>query len=119
MPSPNSTGKSPPANALYGWYYITYAMFQHGGKPWKAWKNKFQDVLKKNQHPDGYWEYPGHYHGKSGDDITDKVHATVFSCLMLEVFYRFAPSMSNAAGHKASKAAVKKADMEEEVDIFE
>ena len=80
-------------------------------------------MLIDNQHPEGFWVYPGHFHGKSGDDITDKVHATVFCCLMLEVFYRYAPSTSkNFAKNKGSKnKAARSAPKEEEeleLEIF-
>ena len=108
---------SAPKNALYSWYYSTYAMFQHGGKHWKAWNSKFQDVISKNQNPEGYWNYPGDFHGHSGDDLTDKVHATVFSCLMLEVFYRYAPSSGRTSlKHESSKHKKNQAD--DDLDIF-
>ena len=108
---------SAPKNALYSWYYSTYAMFQHGGKHWKTWNNKFQDLISKNQNPEGSWNYPGDFHGHSGDDITDKVHATVFSCLMLEVFYRYAPSnLRTASAHNSSKKLEHESD--EDLDIF-
>ena len=107
-----------PKNALYSWYYSTYAIFQHGGNHWKAWNNKFQTELTKNQNPEGYWEYPGHYHGETNDDLTNKVHATVFSCLILEVFYRYLPSSSTNANPIKAGKHVKPALDEEEIEIF-
>ena len=57
-----------------------------------------------------------------GDDLTKKVHATVFCSLMLTVFYRYLPSTTKKGGAKAAKKPTKKekeaAQGEEEIDIF-
>ena len=108
---------NPPKQAMYSWYYQTFASFQNGGDHWKVWNNKFQSLLKKNQNPEGFWEYPGNKMPHS--DLTRRVHATTFACLMLTVYYRYLPSTSKK--HKAlkAKAVPKKAVMKEEtVDIF-
>jgi hypothetical protein len=70
--------------SLYGWYYITQAMFQGGGSYWEYWNKQFQQPLIKAQASDGHWESPDG-HG------TESVYATSLSCLMLEVFYRYSP----------------------------
>ena len=89
-----------PKNSMYAWYYITFAMFQKGGSHWKLWNNKFQNVLKANQNPEGYWLYPGNFHGPGhgNESVTHKVHSTVFACLMLTVYYRYLPSTSKKGG---------------------
>ena len=84
---------APQANKLYAWYHITNAFFQEGGKNWKLWTRSFQKLLRKQQNPAGYWDYPGTFFGKSGKDIEDKVHSTVFCSLMLTSFYRY-PAIS-------------------------
>jgi hypothetical protein len=83
-----------PKNALYGWYYATQAMFQAGGEMWKAWNDKFQQVLVDNQHDDGYWEHPGEYSGPD-DELTSRVFATTLAALQLTVYYRYLPSSKN------------------------
>ena len=79
---------------FYRWYYITFAMFQQGGDHWKAWNNKFQNVLKKNQNPEGYWDNPGKSHASLLDDLGFKVYNTCLASLMLTVYYRYLPSTS-------------------------
>ncbi|MEN9361294.1 MAG: hypothetical protein RL095_2829 [Verrucomicrobiota bacterium] len=57
-------------------------------------------MLRQNQKPEGYWTYPGSYHGNNvGDELTQKVHATTFAILMLSVYYRFLPSSKGRDGH--------------------
>ena len=92
----------PPRESLYGWYYATQAMFQKGGVEWKNWNRKFQKELTANQHTEGYWEYPGHYHGAKGDETTERVYATTLCALMLTVYYRYLPSTKGAIGAKAT-----------------
>jgi hypothetical protein len=79
---------------LYGWYYDTQAMFnaaeQRGMKQqWKSWREVFEKVLIRSQNPEGYWETKGHI---GGADIPGRVLATCFSCLQLEVYYRYLPT---------------------------
>lgn len=111
-----------PNQSLYGWYYATQAMFQEGGNMWKPWNRKFQKELTDNQHPEGYWQWPGDSKGP-GDDISKKVYATTLCGLMLTVYYRYLPSTKGAVGDgKLGKAPKKKEAviMEEEgLDLVE
>ena len=114
---------NPPKDSMYAWYYQTFALFQKGGTHWKAWNAKFQDMLKKNQNPEGYWKYPGKFHGPGTgkDDLDNHIHGTVFACLMLTVYYRYLPSTSKKSKEvKASKSDKSKAKSlgDEEIDIF-
>jgi hypothetical protein len=96
---------------LYGWYYATQAMFQKGGTMWKKWNRRFQKVVGDAQNSEGYWEYPGNYHGKGISPLEDKVYATTLCALMLTVYYRYLPSSKGAMGGKNAK---KKVVVEEE-----
>ncbi|MCM8529876.1 MAG: hypothetical protein NE330_01840 [Lentisphaeraceae bacterium] len=76
--------------SLYGWYYATQAMFQHGGPSWKKWNNKFQKLLITNQHQEGYWEYPkiaNFIPQYLGSVTAERVYATTLASLMLTVYY--------------------------------
>ena len=112
----NYDWQNPPRASLYGWYYATQVMFQAGGAKWRAWNRKFQKELTDNQHPEGYWNYPGKGHGK-GNALTIKIYATTLSALQLTVYYRYLPSSKGAIGNKDMKKAEEKkpqAVMEEE-----
>ena len=101
-----------PKESLYGWYYATQVMFQKGGNEWKAWNRKFQKMLTDNQHKEGYWDYPGDFHGAMMDELTTKIYATTLCALQLTVYYRYLPSSKGAIGGK--KEAKKEAPLEEE-----
>ena len=111
---------------FYRWYYITFAMFQKGGDHWKIWNNKFQDVLKKNQAPEGFWDNPGHSHAEGilTEQESFRVYNTCLASLMLTVYYRYLPSTSKKSDIKATKTpeqkkvAKEKAAGEEDIDIF-
>jgi hypothetical protein len=45
---------------LYGWYYMTQAMFQGGGAYWQYWNSEIRDTMVKNQLNDGRWLPPPH-----------------------------------------------------------
>ena len=109
---------NPPSESLYGWYYATQAMFQQGGNEWKAWNRKFQKEIGDNQHQEGYWVYPGKWHGKM-DDLTGKIYATTLCALMLTVYYRYLPSSKGAIGGKAAKKEKKKPMEEEGLDLID
>ncbi|MCM8532271.1 MAG: hypothetical protein NE330_14005 [Lentisphaeraceae bacterium] len=104
----------PPMESLYGWYYATQAMFQEGGNSWKNWNRKFQKELTANQNPEGFWEYPGVYHGGKGDVTTERVYATTLCALMLTVYYRYLPSTKGAIGNQGVKADKKAGEIEDE-----
>jgi hypothetical protein len=108
---------NPPQESLYGWYYATQAMFQQQGKEWKAWNKKFQRELSKSQHSEGYWEYPGKFHGETNDATTDRVYATTLCALMLTVYYRYLPSTQKVLQNKVT---TQKRDKEiEELNLIE
>ena len=119
-------GKPEHKDPFYRWYYITFAMFQKGGDHWKVWNNKFQDVLKKNQAPEGFWDNPGHSHaeGYLEDQESFRVYNTCLASLMLTVYYRYLPSTSKkthavkAKTPMQKKTIKEKAAGEEEIDIF-
>ena len=120
----NLNWNNPPKESLYGWYYATQAMFQAGGAKWRPWNRKFQKEIGDAQHPEGYWVYPGDYHGGNvGDDITQKVYATTLCALMLTVYYRYLPSSKGAVGNRGMKKAEEKKDMpvmeEEGLDLVD
>ena len=113
----NLSWANAPSGSLYGWYYATQAMFQHGGKEWKAWNRKFQKELGDNQSAEGYWMYPGgHGHGpaKKPETLDGKIYATTLCALMLTVYYRYLPSSKGAIGGNAAKKVEKKPMEEEE-----
>ena len=111
-----------PKQSLYGWYYATQAMFQAGGAKWRPWNRKFQKEVGDNQHPEGYWAWPGGINAP-GDDITQKVYATTLCALMLTVYYRYLPSSKGAIGNGGMKKKAEEKDkavMEEEgLDLVE
>ena len=95
--------QNPPGESLYGWYYATQVMFQKGGKSWKSWNRAFQKVLTNSQSPEGFWEYPGKWHGESSDLTTDRVYATTLCALMLTVYYRYLPSTKGVISKNVEK----------------
>ena len=107
--------QEPPAESLYGWYYATQAMYQHGGKSWKRWNKRFEKELVQAQSKEGYWEYPGKWHGETQDLITDRVYATTLCSLMLTVYYRYLPSTQKIILKKSVQAPVET----EEIDLIE
>jgi hypothetical protein len=79
--------------SLYDWYYSTQACFQHGGQAWGRWNSGFSTEVLRNQSPDGSWR------GEAGGQTDQHAGAdglTYRSCLcilMLEVYYRYLPSL--------------------------
>lgn len=74
---------------LYDHYYISQAMINLGGKPWKDYNALFRDELLKNQHAEGWWPEPAGNHHSAG-----KTYNTCLATLMLEVYYRYLPGTS-------------------------
>ncbi|MEM7168169.1 MAG: prenyltransferase/squalene oxidase repeat-containing protein [Planctomycetota bacterium] len=70
------------------WYFGTYAMFQHGGKPWRDWVEPLQVALADSQIIDGEeagsWDPVGRWGPVGG-----RVYATAIGCMTSEVFHRF------------------------------
>lgn len=109
-----------PKRSLYGWYYETNAMFHAQGKYWRGWRKKFTEVLMENQHPEGYWVYPGDNH-LPGSELSKKVYATTLSALMLSVPFRYLPSsrVANAVDVKEAKTKAEEVMREEGIDLIE
>ena len=86
--------------SLYTWYYCTQACFNAQGPAWDWWNARFQNQLTSSQSADGSWpptggkEVGGYESGVTGDS---PLYRTTLSCLMLEVFYRYAPMTVESA----------------------
>ncbi len=78
---------------MYYWYYGALAMYQLGGKYWKAWENALRDSLIPTQRKEGCergsWDPVGVW-GKAGG----RVYTTAICTLTLEVYYRYARILS-------------------------
>lgn len=72
---------------LYGHYYASQAMINHGGNFWKEYNELFRDETLKNQAEDGSWNIPGN----TGHGMGNKHYISCLATLMLEVYYRFLP----------------------------
>lgn len=80
---------NPIRESLYGWYYATQGMFNYNNTAWVNWNSRIQTLLPSKQHEDGYWIYPGSYHGANiGDEVTQQVYATSLCVLILSTAYR-------------------------------
>ena len=76
---------------IYGWYYMTQAMFQGGGQYWQYWNREIRDTMVKNQLPDGRWPPPQNSENENKDLAKTPVYATALGALILEVYYRYLP----------------------------
>jgi len=74
---------------MYYWYYGTYAMFQVGGRHWKAWNNALKSAVLDSQRRDGSaagsWDPAGPWGATGG-----RVYSTATMALSLEVYFRYA-----------------------------
>ncbi|HZN58247.1 MAG TPA: prenyltransferase/squalene oxidase repeat-containing protein [Planctomycetota bacterium] len=66
----------------YAHYYCAQAMFQAGGRDWKAYFPWIRAELVKNQQTDGSW---------SGSSRENDVQATAMALIILQLPYRFLP----------------------------
>lgn len=78
------------ANNIYSLYYATQAMHQLPGKQWDALNLTMRELLVKSQEKGsscaaGSWSPAGNVWAASGG----RVMVTSFSCLTLEVYYRY------------------------------
>jgi len=133
--------KNPPSMwALYGWYYMTQALFQgHSGtgNAWRKWNSEFTKCLMKEQEREGYWRTPidkyakeNFGHGESFrspgvnaetkkpiepvfTEIESQLWATCMCTLMLEVYYRYLPTFKVVGGHGGDAPEDKKKDDED------
>ncbi len=81
---------------LYGWYYITQAMFQGGGPYWQYWNREIRDTLIKNQRSDGCWMPPPNSTMETRELAATPAYSTALGALILEVYYRY-PRMDQPA----------------------
>ena len=102
---PSFEPKGPQGSSLqYYFYYATQAKFNVGGKRWENWNKEMKPIyvkaqkIEKNAIKDetgrdcdiGWWE--------NADNHTDRpVMDTCLAALQLMVYYRFLPTMSDAA----------------------
>ncbi len=82
----DETGHS---NDLYYWYYGSYAMFQMGGKHWKAWNKAMKPAVVDSQESSGSIQGSWDPNGPWGM-IGGRVYSTAMSILCLEVYFRYA-----------------------------
>jgi hypothetical protein len=74
----------------YFWYYGTLAMYQMGGRYWRAWNDKI-----KRMYPEHQRLSPPELHGSWDPDTAilngGRLFSTAMSILSLETYYRFSP----------------------------
>jgi hypothetical protein len=76
---------------LYGWYYMTQAMFQGGGSYWQYWNGQIRDAMLRNQRNDGSWMPPLKSNIEVRDLARTPAYSTALGALILEVYYRYLP----------------------------
>lgn len=89
------------------WYFGTYAMFQHGGKPWEKWLARLRPALAESQILDGpeagSWDPIGRWGAYGG-----RVYATAINCMSAAVSYRFIRSSAGSNSKKPLETKRKK-----------
>lgn len=75
---------------LYGWYYITQALF-HDGSKFNTWNDKFAEEFVRNQSEDGSWTPP------PDEEKYGRVYGTTLAALTLQVYYRLLPTFQERA----------------------
>ena len=76
---------------MYGWYYITQAMFQGGGNYWQYWNGEIRQTMVKNQRSDGRWMPPPHSDIEGKNFADTPAYSTALGAMILEVYYRYLP----------------------------
>ncbi|MGA2603905.1 MAG: prenyltransferase/squalene oxidase repeat-containing protein [Verrucomicrobiia bacterium] len=76
---------------LYGWFYITQAMFQAGGSYWQHWNREIRDLLINKQRSDGRWMPPPNSTMETRELAATPAYSTALGALILEVYYRLPP----------------------------
>lgn len=88
---------------LYYWYYGSYALFQHGGREWTAWRRALLEALAPTQRrggaEDGSWDPIGEWGAAGG-----RVYATALGALTVQVHCRYL----RVAGEPAAPTALDK-----------
>ena len=92
----------------YYWYYGTLAMYQMGGRYWRAWNQKI-----KKMYPEKQRTSPAELAGSWDPDTAvlngGRLFSTAMSILSLETYYRFSPLMGKPGDEKEQDDAAKKA----------
>ena len=91
---------------FYYYYYGTLAMYQMGGRYWRAWNEKIKAILPENQRVD-----PPAVAGSWDPDTAvlngGRLFSTCMAVMTLETYYRFSPLMlpsdEDTKGKKAPK----------------
>ena len=85
---------------LYAHYYLSQAMFRRGGMDWSTYQTRVLKDLPRHQNADGSWPVPGGGQKPAAvgalfadDSEEGKLYRTTLATLMLEVYYRYLPSM--------------------------
>jgi hypothetical protein len=78
----------------YYWYYGTLAMYQMGGKYWRAWNERIRRMYPEHQR-----KSPPDLYGSWDPDTAllngGRLFSTSMSILALESYYRFSPSLGD------------------------
>ena len=92
---------------LYGWYYITQAMFQGGDPYWQYWNREIRDTLIKKQRSDGRWMPPPNSTMETRELAATPAYSTALGVLILEVYYRYPPmdQLTEQGGHNGEYRA--------------
>ncbi|MEM7264071.1 MAG: hypothetical protein AAF488_18945 [Planctomycetota bacterium] len=81
-------GKTQSPISQYYWYYASLAMFQVGGKPWKAFNKEMKSALRGSQRTrgceKGSWDPIGEWGAVGG-----RAYSTAIGALTLETYYRY------------------------------
>jgi len=87
--------------ALYNWYYLTQAIFHHGGNSWSRWNARFSRAYNDNQQADGSWlapyAWPETEDGAYCEAYYGPAFSTALATLTMEVYYRFLPTFKPVA----------------------
>jgi hypothetical protein len=86
----------------YTWYYATLASFHVGGEQWDLWNRQMQGAVLSLQRQEagplqGSWDPDPVWGGHGG-----RVYSTAMSVMTLEVYYRYLPMHTRAAGPVAA-----------------
>ncbi len=76
---------------LYGWYYMTQAIFHHDADAARAWNARLSAELVAWQRGDGSWPVPPRSRFETEQLAASPVYATALGALILEVYYRHLP----------------------------
>lgn len=70
------------------WYFATYALYQQGGKSWRAWSRPMHDIAVKSQHQKGKYKGSWDPVGVRGSE-GGRVYTTALMAINLQVYNRY------------------------------